>query len=421
MLSLAACLLLGSMASVVPSVALLVGALCLLAASLFLSPTVILLAVLPLAFAVWRVPLVPQGISVADVALATGLCVVATRGRRLSPLGQRVLRAIVAYQALLLVPVVVHPTSSALIDWGHRFFLTAGALLVGNEIAQSSKRIAALKVFVFACATVGAVAVVQSVTSDFTPAYPLGISKNLAGEVLAAGALVAIAVGEGVLGSRRVQLLLGGLAFLGLVATQSRGAWFGFGIALLVWVIYVRPSRRVVLGLAVLALAGGMYVVTSLAAESELENSIQTSSLESRQHFETVALSYFDRSPLVGQGIRFYLDPGYDFPVPLGEEGSTRPAPHNLIVEALSEAGIVGLAALLVLIGQTSVSLARQPTRYTILALAALLGNFGHGTVDIYWLAGSLTVPWVLIGLACWDSETIQRKGSALSLATVPA
>ncbi|MGY1828545.1 O-antigen ligase family protein [Blastococcus sp. SYSU DS0541] len=372
----------------------------LLVISLFADRRMVLLAVLPLSFATWRVPVAPQGLSVADVILLLAVLVAVSRGLRLSSVGRAVLSIILTYQALLLLPVVAHPTIDAIADWGHRLFLMGGAVLVGSELAHGGNRRTALRAFLLGCAVFAAVSIYASIASSFAPAYPLGVNKNHAGKLLAIGAMVMYAVGRDVFDSARMRTAVGTTVILGLVATQSRGAWLGLGVALVVWSFYSRPSLRVSLAMIATVIGGGIYVVSSLLAESERENARQTSSLESRQYFEQVALDFFADAPLLGQGIRYYLNPEFEFPAPLSAEGDARPSPHNVVVEALSEAGLVGLLALALLIGGVSWILYQQKTRYAMLALSSLLGNFVHGFVDIYWVAGSLTVPWLLVGLA---------------------
>jgi polysaccharide biosynthesis protein PslJ len=420
LLAVAAALMLGAATAFVPLALLLAVVLSLLLAAFFVNQRFVLLMVLPSAFAAWRAPLIPQGVSISDVVLALALGLLAMRGTTLSNRTGQVFRGIIMYQALLLIPVVVHPTSAAVVDWGHRFFLMAGALVVGNEIVRVSSRRTALKAFVLVCAGIGFVASIQAIASGLAPVYPLGLSKNLAGEVLACGVLVSITVGRDALASRPLQLCTAGLALAGLVATQSRGAWLGLAVAVGIWSLYARPNMRILFAAAVVGLSAAAYVLSSLAAESDLENSQQTSSLESRLHFEEVALDYFQQSPVIGQGLRFYLDPAFDFPVPLLGEGDARPAPHNVVVEALSEAGIVGLAALALLIASTVAALVRNRTPYSMLACAALLGNLAHGMVDIYWLAGSLTLPWVLIGLAGSTPGRPRSGSECMSLAQPP-
>lgn len=388
---------------------LFAGAFGLLAASLFLSQRAVLLAVLPLAFAAWRVPVVPQGVSAADVVLLVGVCIVLVRGARIPPRASLILRGVAAYQAILLVAVAYHPTPAAVVDWGHRFFLMAGGLLVGIELARMGSRSVALRIFAYACAVVASVAMIQAILTNFEPVYPLGLSKNLAGEILAGGSLVAICLGRQIFTNGAERAVMPIVVLGGLAATQSRGAWIGLAVALILWAFYVRPSGKVIVAMVVLGVAGAVYIATSLEAESQLENSQQTSSLESRQFFEDVARGDFAESPWVGQGIRYYLDPESGFPAPLSEDGSARPSPHNVVLETLSESGVVGMLAFVVLLGHTAVCLLRRRTAFSVLALVSLAGNLTHGLVDIYWLAGSLTVPWVLCGLASLEGGS--RRG----------
>jgi O-antigen ligase len=378
---------------------------------------VYLLAALPASFAGWRLsaPGLGSGLSFADAALAVAVTLAVLKSAKMSEQAVLLFRAVAVYLVILLPAVVAHPTSSAVIDWFHRAFLMMGGLMVGTELANIGLRSKALRWFITTESVISLVAIAQWLASGFRPAYPLGVSKNLAGEILAGCLLASLVLGREIGISRKLLFSSRLILTLGLIATQSRGAWLGLTVALIVFAVRARLRSAYLVLIAAIFVSAATYTLVSLSSESKLQNSQQTSSFDSRRNFETVAYGYFEKSPIVGQGIRYYLDPKFHFPQPLSSQSGTRPSPHDLLLEALSEAGLVGLIAIGTLVILVVRRLSRRPGPFYTLALAAFLGNFTHGLVDIYWLAGSLTVPWIFMGLATGDTTHNDRSEAETS------
>jgi O-antigen ligase len=74
--------------------------------------------------------------------------------------------------------------------------------------------------------------------------------------------------------------------------------------------------------------------------------------------------------------------------------------PHNVVVASLSETGVVGFAALCGLLLATGSTLRRSRTPLAMAALAILVARVVHGTFDVYWVASTQTLPWLIVGMA---------------------
>jgi hypothetical protein len=66
----------------------------------------------------------------------------------------------------------------------------------------------------------------------------------------------------------------------------------------------------------------------------------------------------------------------------------------------LSSAGIVGLAAILLLFGRSLVLLWRVPAAFGTLAFTAVLMRFAEGQLDIFWVTATSAIPWILAGIS---------------------
>jgi O-antigen ligase len=204
--------------------------------------------------------------------------------------------------------------------------------------------------------------------------------------------------------ARRNALLLGGLCALlwalfgaGLIASWSRGAWFGFGAGAVV-ILFMAPRRRWV---GALLIGGGAAAVFGLAAVGLLPASLiarlsdfsqdltgiadvrgavitddRYAVLERLAHWQA-AVAMTDDHPLLGVGFGNYeaAYPRYalmNWPFPLGHA-------HNYYLNTLAETGIVGLLAYLagwaIIIGANLHLLARSAGLARGIALG-LLGTW---------------------------------------------
>jgi hypothetical protein len=338
------------------------------------------------------------------VALVAALPFISLR----SPDLRRVLLAFTAYLAVIAAAVVVNPSVAAFTELAHRGLVYGSAVLVGAAIVQSGQLRRALRLFVAGCSATAALAVVESARSGFAPAYPLDLQKNAAGLLFAAGILVLLS------GRRWLQLspptsfsllvVCGG----GLLAAQSRSAFIALAVVLVIRVVLanrrgvVSLGGRVVMGLLCVALAGLAW--TSIRERDLQDTARETRAVDTRVAAYDDALDRWREEPVFGIGLRYW-----DAPVQPTEEPI--PTPHSLLVGELGEAGLVGLLALFALLGATALVLARRRDELSDLALDVFALRMLQGLVEIFWVAGPLTLGTLFVGLGL-ATEPGQEPGA---------
>ena len=191
-----------------------------------------------------------------------------------------------------------------------------------------------------------------------------------------------------------------------LIATRSRGAWLGFGAALLYVVIRTRSfqSTMVLAGAAVLLLASDVLRHTLLARLSQ--TSIQDASLVGRAFLWQCALNMARHNWLVGVGMENFrvLKMHYGFPN-VGVAEVMRYNAHNLYLEMLVDLGVPGLAVFLWLTTGTFLRTDRvardrkaDGAGLAVALNAGLIAFAVHGLLDCLTLL--FMIPGVLLGLA---------------------
>lgn len=194
-------------------------------------------------------------------------------------------------------------------------------------------------------------------------------------------------------------LIAGGVLALGLAVSWSRGAWIGFGAALVVMLTFA-PKRRIVgLGLGALLIGGGVLaLVTGLAPQSivarfsdfaqdltgfgdvrgQVISDANYAVLERFAHWQAALWMAAD-SPFTGIGFGAYETaypryPLMNWPFALGHA-------HNYYLNMLAETGIIGLVgyvvALALIVGLTLRALATTTGWRRGVALG-LLGVWTH-------------------------------------------
>jgi O-antigen ligase len=307
------------------------------------------------------------------------------------------LRLAAVYCLILALPVAVVPSGHAVAEWGHRVVLLGGSLMVGAAIAARGLIARSLRWFVLTAAVVSVAAVIDAATNglgDFPPdpAYPFGIHKNAAG-FLVGCALVLTIVWRSLLRLPTVQRqLCQVLFFVGLVACQSRAAAVMVVVLLVAYAIRGSGSSR-----SPIAFVGGVaaIVVTYFSVESLFgtnSDDARFNSLNSRLDVYGSVLEIWERHPLFGAGLRFWNSPDY---AGVGE-------PHNLVVSALGESGVVGLLALLVLLVGAWRLTTAAPRMQRGIARFAIAAKAMESLLGIYWVAGTLTFSWLLVGMCCF-------------------
>jgi hypothetical protein len=348
------------------------------------------------------------GISYSDVFLAVAvvLAIPAVIGssevRRL----RAALVGLGAYLSCLLPTVILHPSARAEFEWTHRLLLIGGALLVGAWVAQEGLTRPALRGLTIVACLVAAAAIEFSISSGFAPASPIGLNKNFIGALLAAVVvLVAIAPGHVGLSPRRQTVVLLVLA-TGLVASQSRGAMLAAVAGLLVaFTLDPRGHSRWVRGMSVLVavvLAGFAYVsIRDQLNQSQAEARI--GSIGVRSNVESVTRGVWRTSPITGVGLKYYNT---------GNFGHFAVAANNDVDNELAESGIIGLIGFVALQGTVIAAGARRRRSGKLVAAAVgiVVAHLLHGMVDIYWSAGVVTLPFLILGIAMAKDDELDSQ-----------
>jgi O-antigen ligase len=207
-------------------------------------------------------------------------------------------------------------------------------------------------------------------------------------------------------------LLAFALVTLGFIATQSRGGLIALVVATVATLVLAPRHRKRILGLiGVAGIAIGVLVSVRPDALSRITNLGGGSS--GRSDLWTVAWRVFTAHPLFGVGIgnftvvenRYVLRPGYinriqyltDVPYLV----------HNTYLQLLAEAGVVGLAAFLIVVfgslhaSWRAVALfeAQGRIEYADLTRALMMGTIGMLTAVFFISDGDDLRLWVLLGL----------------------
>lgn len=320
-----------------------------------------------------------------------------------NPAVRRVLGAVVVFQALLLLTVLASPTPASLFEWAHRLFLTGGSVVVGAALGGRGRTRAALGAFVLVSSVMGALTAGLWAAAGFAPTVAVvGFHKNFIGSMMMVG-LVVSHLAPASTGLSRPQLAVAkSLCVAGLLASQSRGAIVALLVALVVATLGSRDVRRRSAPLFLMLVPLALFAFFSIRAQIE-QPADATSSVTERARYREQALEAWQDSPIFGQGMRFF------------EQGefSLTSDPHNVVVSSLSETGVVGLVALLGLLAVTGRVLWRLRTGLALAALAVVVARFTHGLFDIYWVAGTQALPWMIVGMALTDTRTGRDQRSA--------
>jgi O-antigen ligase/tetratricopeptide (TPR) repeat protein len=224
------------------------------------------------------------------------------------------------------------------------------------------------------------------------------------------------------------------LFVVALVFTYSRGAWIALGAVAPVAGIVLRPMRWG--GVAgrmacLIALAGalvfalgrgptpqdpGQRVVTRAASVANLSDY----AIRGRLSFWRAGLEIFEGHPLLGTGAGTFasMHPAYQRDVRYYARDA-----HNLYIQTLAELGVVGLAALVTLLGSVgnmwrrALRTAQGREEYPLIAGVGvgLLAFFLHSAFDMDWMfPANPAMAFALIGLlAGYDLSRSSEGASA--------
>jgi len=368
-----------------------------------LAPLVLLVGAFPATFAYWRVGPATVDMSVADAFTFLGALAALPFVPWRSPTLRRLLVATAGYAVVLSITVLAHPATRSLVEVFHRTSMVVGALLIGAAVAQLGKVRLALQAFLFTAALISVVAALDTLAHHLQPAYPFGIQKNAAGELIVMGLVVLLAVPHRVGLGRLPTAVLSTVLLVGLAASEARGP----ALALVaVFALHLLRQRRRqtssrVVRLAPLLLAASIVLIgISIVTYRDRDLNSQTqqfNSLNSRLDTYHYAIDEVWKPHLLdGSGLKWFFAPGS----PVG-------APHNLVVSELSEVGLVGLAALVVFLVVLLRSTRRSSSDLGEAAYLVVVARLLESMLGIFWTAGVGTFPFLVVGLMVGDEQDV--------------
>nr|WP_246256560.1 O-antigen ligase family protein [Isoptericola halotolerans] len=171
-----------------------------------------------------------------------------------------------------------------------------------------------------------------------------------------------------------------------VAATQARQAYVSLAVAVVI-VLFRRGQgvRHTPWILAPVVIA--CIAVLTLVREQVEEGNAFNSTFQRLTWFDQ-AIEVWRENPLVGVGLRWWTT---------GEHYSFQPP--NAELEVLSSTGVIGLAAFLVLQIGGLVVLWRVRPDYGTLAFAVLASRLVQGQLDLFWVAVSVSVPYLIAGI----------------------
>jgi len=236
-------------------------------------------------------------------------------------------------------------------------------------------------------ALIGVVTLPTAVTSsDDGRLSVLGGGPNIFGRNMAMLLVACLFFGFNKPKVRAICAGLAGAALIGLIASGSRGALVATLLGLLALFALDLASRRFMLTRPLLvggfiafgsiaALLADLGVVAEIGNQRILQQTLEGGYLSSRDVLFAWAYEHWQEAPIFGNGLgSFSLVTHLEYP-------------HNIVMEFLSETGIVGLLLFLIFAASAAFKQARAGGRdremALVLALVALLGSAALASGDL--------------------------------------
>jgi hypothetical protein len=346
------------------------------------------------------------GISYSDALLASALvlAVPALLGAAELPRLRLALQGTAVYLALLLPTVIANPSSRAYLEWTHRLVMVGGALLVGAWIAREKRIAAALRLVTLIACVVSLVSIEEWFRNGFGLTNPLNLNKNFVGAILGV-VIVVLVIGADYLDiDVRLRITAIALVAAALLIARSRGGDLAAVCGLLVaFVLDPRAhSARVKLGAVTVALVLGVFAGWSINNQLNLDKTdLRNSSVGVRYNVEKVTRQIWRTQPVEGVGLKYFNS---------GKYGPYAVAANNVVDNELAESGLLGLGGFVILQTMAVASgLRRRVEPLIAIGIGAVLGQLLHGMVDIYWNAGVVALPFLLLGMGL-AREPVERE-----------
>ncbi|WP_166134289.1 O-antigen ligase family protein [Nocardioides ochotonae] len=222
----------------------------------------------------------------------------------------------------------------------------------------------------------------------------LGVQKNPAGSVIVVAILIALIMWKSTWRLVPVVILVGGLA-----CTGSRGSMVSLAVAALVLLALGRSLKTSVIALA--GMGAAAWAALAFLPAAMVDRILNRSSegrynADLRDVFVEDALTQWSHHQWTGVGIGEYQQYfSAIIRVPTTD-------PHNVYALALVEGGWPLLLGFLFLMGVTMVWLVRhfRVSPLIVLAICASAATFVHAYIDVYWVRGTPSLAWLLVGIA---------------------
>jgi len=384
-----------------------IGALVVALALTGAKPMAIGLIATPALFIVERVGLGGGDLTVSDVALAGAFASAVFLGDRdLSPPLKALLRFNLVYQFATLFTVIINPFQQNTVEWLHAWLLISGALLGGWALGRSGKARTAFILMHLMGAVIAVGVIVTALPSflagDFRgvyPHWPWPMHKNFAGGALAFVAFLGYMNPDWAALTKRWARASMLLAVIGLLLTQSRQAMIGLIVAVLVHVVRQGAAKHWLV-ITAISVPGVLLIVQSVIEQVESQN--RFNSVYQRLEWIREVYALWKHSPIVGHGLRYwYVTPEAAFQPPQAE------------LEVLASAGIVGLAAFVVMWIGIVVVLWRVDPRFGMLALGSVLARITQAQFDLFWVAAQVSIPFFIAGVCLGAQALAVTRGEA--------
>jgi polysaccharide biosynthesis protein PslJ len=406
-------LVIATLAASEPAAALaLVGSLAVLVVVL-LAPVLVLIGVFPATFAYWRVGPASIDMSVTDALTILGILAALPFVPWRSPALRRILVATAAYAALLAVTVVAHPAQRSIIEVAHQTSIVAGAMLIGTAVAQLGKVRLALRTLLLTCAVISLAAALDTLAHRLQPAYPFGIQKNAAGELIVMGLVVLLTVPHRLDWSRFWIALVSITLLIGLAASESRGA--ALALVAVFALHLIRQGRagaggRMIRLAPLLMVASIVLIAISVVTYRDRDLNPQTAkfnSVNTRLDTYSYAIEQkWEPNLVFGAGLKWFFAPD-----------STYGVPHDLVIDELSEAGLVGMLGLIVLLWVIVSAMRRSASDLGEAGYLVVVARILESMVGVFWVAGPGTLPFLIVGLVIGDEQQADADRPARVLA----
>jgi len=233
----------------------------------------------------------------------------------------------------------------------------------------------------------------------FLPVFYFGIYKRIENHILVGCGLLLIAV-----------------TFILMVLTESRGALLGLfsSVVLFLGAIALKKNWRIkkICSMIIIAVVlVGAFVVTTTFMGLNLNRNIakdgRVALIESSWHM-------FLDHPLLGVGVGNWREQ-YDNVYGVNNIEKHIDSPHNIFLQELNEAGIIGLSGLLALFGfqyhyllksaRADIKSGMPKLQWSFAILLTYTVVLVHGQVDYIFFQRSYQMfYWLLWGVYCWDS-----------------